>query len=258
MAAPRILDRNDRFRLRLARSSDPTPKSAKAKIPAVSTRGATVRGAMLKSAPRWHQRVTVKITYRDRFGNSSRAGEAFARSLDRQALYITRDDAGARADGVEPVPAFDAKNDSVDGRATVEQWQADRRYWKVIVSPENGNGIKDFRGYTREVMAAIEKDLLTAEELKKGGRLEWVASIHDDTDHRHSHVMLRGRIEDRDLMLNKAYLSHGIRARAAEVATRHLGYRMASDGPAVPDTDGIKTQRHQERDTARFSQGISL
>jgi hypothetical protein len=261
MARPRILGREDRFRLRLVRSSDVKPKGAKAaklRASSISTRGQTVRGSMLKPTPRWHQRVTVKIKYRERFGVGPKADKSYSAALTRQVKYNTRTDAKAKAEGVDPVPAFDAKHERIDGHFAVREWAEDRRYWKMIISPENGNDMKDFLGFVRETMAAVERDVLTDDEIKKGERLEWVGAIHNDTDHRHAHVILRGRIGDRDLTLNKAYLSHGVRARASEIATQHLGYRTAMDGPAVPDvdTESVAKQQQQERDTGRSAWGI--
>ena len=248
MPRPRIIGREDRFRLRLMKSADPKPKAAKLKASSISTRGHTVRGEMLKPSPRWHQRVTVKVKYRERYGSGPKADQSYAAALKRQVAYNTRTDSKARAEGSEPIPAFNAKHERIDGNFAVREWAEDRRYWKMIISPERGNDMKDFLGFVRETMAAVERDVLTEDELKKGEHLEWVGAIHNDTDHRHAHVILRGRIGDRDLTLNKAYLSHGIRARAAEVATQHLGYRMGHEGPAVPDIDfdGGTEKKHQQ------------
>jgi hypothetical protein len=258
MPRPRIIGREDRFRLRLMKSADPKPKAAKAKVSSITTRGHTIRGSMLKPSPRWHQRVTVKIKYRERYGVGPAADKSYAAALKRQVAYNTRTDSKAKAEGGEPVPAFNAKHERIDAQFAVQEWSEDRRYWKLIISPEQGNDMKHFLGYVREVMGAVERDVLTEDELKKGERLEWVGAIHNDTDHRHAHVILRGRIGDRDLTLNKAYLSHGIRARASEIATKHLGYRMSNDGPSVPDidTDSTATRRQQERDTGRSTWGI--
>lgn len=248
MARPQILGREDRFRLRIRRSGDPKPKVTKQpKVGAVSTRGHTVRGSMLRPTPRWHQRVTVKVKYRERYGAGPKADRAYAKALAQQVAYNTRTDTKARAEGVHPVPAFDATRERINAHESVKEWGEDRRYWKMIISPERGNDMKDFLGYTREVMSAVERDVLTEDELKKGQRLEWVGAIHNDTDHRHAHIILRGRLGNRDLTLSKAYLSHGIRARASEIATRHLGYRMGHDGPAVVgDPDGLQ-QNHQHQ-----------
>jgi len=65
-------------------------------------------------------------------------------------------------------------------------------------------------------MAEAERDL--------GTRLEWVAANHYDTDHPHAHVVLRGKtMWGEDLVIPRAYMSHGLRRRASEVLTRELG-----------------------------------
>jgi hypothetical protein len=258
MTKPRIFSREDRLRVRLRRSADPKPKGdrivKRPKVSSVATRGHTVRGSMLRPTPRWHQRVTVKIKYRERFGAGPKADKAYAKALAQQVAYNTRTDTKAKAEGVEPVPAFDATRERIDAYGAVRAWGEDRRYWKMIISPERGNDMKDFLGYMREVMAAVERDVLTDDELKRGERLQWVGAIHTDTDHRHAHVILRGRIGGRDLTLNKAYLSHGIRARASEIATQHLGYRTGHETPSRsvdPDSARQKQQQQKERDTGR-------
>src|SRR3954452_20630776 len=116
----------------------------------ITTRGQTVRGSMLKPVPRWHQRVTVKIKYRERYGVGEKADKSYARALSRQVAYNTRTDAKAKAEGVEPVPAFNAKHERIDANFAVREWAEDRRYWKLIISPERGNDMKDFLGYVRE------------------------------------------------------------------------------------------------------------
>jgi hypothetical protein len=58
----------------------------------------------------------------------------------------------------------------------------------------------------------------------KEPRLEWVAVNHFDTDQPHTHVLVRGRrANGKDLVLPRAYVSHGIRGRAQEQAQLVLG-----------------------------------
>ena len=252
MSRPRIFSRDDRLRVRLRQSADAKPKGARLprpKVSGVATKGSTVRGSMRRPIPKWHQRVTVKIKYRERFGNGPRADKSYSRALARQVGYNTRTHAEAKVEGVSPLDSFDAKHDRIsptEAREAVLEWGGDRRYWKMIISPERGNDMKDFLSYVREVMAAIERDVLTAEEIKAGERLPYLATIHDDTDHKHAHVIFRGRIGDRDLSLNKAYLSHGIRARASEIATKHLGYRLG-DGRVSADTGSDPADEQQQK-----------
>ena len=67
-------------------------------------------------------------------------------------------------------------------------------------------------------MAQVERDL--------GTRLEWVATDHWDTDNPHIHILLRGKDEaGEDLVIAGDYIAHGMRYRAAELATRWLGPR---------------------------------
>ena len=74
--------------------------------------------------------------------------------------------------------------------------------------------------YTRDVLKRAQQDLRTP--------LSWVAVAHHNTDHPHVHVVLRGRTADgKDLVIPRDYLAEGLRRRAAEVATEHLGPRTA-------------------------------
>jgi len=67
-------------------------------------------------------------------------------------------------------------------------------------------------------------------EMDLGTKLEWVATMHDNTEFSHVHVALRGiRDDGRALRLDRAYIQHGIRANAQDAATAQLGYRTALD-----------------------------
>jgi len=63
-------------------------------------------------------------------------------------------------------------------------------------------------------------------EADLGTHLEWVAVDHWDTANPHTHVVLRG-VDDvgRDLVIDREYLSHGMRRRACELASEWLGPR---------------------------------
>lgn len=88
---------------------------------------------------------------------------------------------------------------------------------ELIVSPEHGDRIEDFPAYAREVMGRVAKDLGEPE-------LSWIATAHFDTDQPHAHILVRGRRGDgRDLVIPRAYVGYGIRARAQEVAQERLG-----------------------------------
>jgi type IV secretory pathway VirD2 relaxase len=76
----------------------------------------------------------------------------------------------------------------------------------------------DLRGFTRDLMRQMEKDLDT--------RLDWIAVDHHNTGHPHTHIIVRGVTGDGKI-LNIAgdYIAHGIRHRAGELVTLELGHQ---------------------------------
>jgi type IV secretory pathway VirD2 relaxase len=163
------------------------------------------------------QRVIVKTLV-----SRHKAGKAKG-SLTRHAGYLGRD--SASADGKLGV-FYDASREGVAGRQEVANWAEDRHHFRVIISPERGSDIPDMTAYVRQVMARVEKDLASVGAIEKGTKLEWIAINHHNTDNPHAHVVLRGRQENgKDLVIPRAYLAHGMRGRASEVATELLGER---------------------------------
>ena len=128
--------------------------------------------------------------------------------LEREG--VTRD--GARAN------MFDAGSGTADIGAFAERCADDRHHFRFIVSPEDAGEMEDLRAFTRELLADAERDL--------GTRLDWVAVNHWNTDNPHIHVLVRGRADDgQDLVISRAYISHGFRDRAEERVTLELGPR---------------------------------
>jgi type IV secretory pathway VirD2 relaxase len=163
------------------------------------------------------QRVIVKTLI-----SRHKSGKAKG-SLMRHASYLGRD--SASADG-KPGVFYDASREGVSARQEVAEWASDRHHFRVIISPERGSDIPDMTAYVREVMARVEKDLVAAGAIEKDTKLEWIAINHHNTDNPHAHVVLRGRQENgKDLVISRAYLAHGMRGRASEVATELLGER---------------------------------
>lgn len=133
--------------------------------------------------------------------------------------YLQRD--GVTREGT-PGDLYDAQHDKADGRALLERSAGDRHQFRFIVSAEDGIEYPDLKHLTRRLMAQMEKDL--------GTRLQWVAVDHYNTGHPHTHIVLRGRDEWRkDLIIAPAYLSHGMRERAAELVTIDLGPRSDAE-----------------------------
>lgn len=159
------------------------------------------------------QRATVKTTV-----VAAAKAKAHARYLQKEAAGL---------DGAD-VQGFTATADKADLTAVVKGWSEDRHYFQIILSPEHG-GRLDMVRYTRSVAARWERDLETS--------LTWVAVLHYDTKHPHAHVMLRGRDDrDGDLVIDRGYIRHGMRARAMEAATQALGPRSVREIAAVLET----------------------
>ncbi|MBI1302071.1 MAG: DUF3363 domain-containing protein [Alphaproteobacteria bacterium] len=173
------------------------------------------------------QRVVVKINVvknKARKINSAMNGGRVSvggsgANLAAHIGYISRSGAG---EGEEKAVLFDALEEGIDGKAFFERSRDDRHHFRVIISPENGSEIEDFREYVREVMTRAEKDL--------GTSLDWVSAVHYDTDDIHAHVVIRGR-NDRgeDLVIARDYIAFGMRGRAQEVATELLGERSIDE-----------------------------
>jgi len=156
------------------------------------------------------QRVIVKALVSRHVGQGLTRGKALAAHV----RYLSRD--GASLEG-EAAPFFDQSSDAVDGASRTEAGAEHRHHFRFIVSPEHGDRIADLRDYTRDVMKRVCADLGEPD-------LPWMAVCHHDTDQPHAHIVMPGRRSDgRDLVIPRAYVAYGFRARAQEVAQERLG-----------------------------------
>jgi hypothetical protein len=177
-------------------------------------------------------RLTFGVHDAPRTGRGGNAG--FARRVIVKARIVRLDAAGLRRqaahlayiqrDGVakdaSPARLYDARSDEADGKAFAERSEGDRHQFRFIVSPEDGRALADLKPFVRDLMREAERDL--------GTRLEWVAADHYDTGHPHAHVVVRGRTDQgEDLVIPRAYITHGLRRRASELVTRELGPETA-------------------------------
>ena len=127
---------------------------------------------------------------------------------------ITRDEEKARLFGPE--------TEEADPGAFTERCQDDRHHFRFIVSPEDAVDLTDLKGFTRELVGQMERDLDT--------RLDWVAVDHWNTRQPHVHVIMRGVADDgRDLVISRDYIKEGMRARAQDLVTQELGLRSDLD-----------------------------
>jgi type IV secretory pathway VirD2 relaxase len=138
-----------------------------------------------------------------------------SRAVDAHLRYLERD--GVTRDG-ERGKAYSAFENEADGKAFVERGREDRHQFRFIVAPEDATEMADLRGFTRDLMRQMELDLAT--------RLDWIAVDHHNTGHAHTHVIVRGVLDDgRILNIAGDYIAHGIRHRASELVTRELGHQ---------------------------------
>lgn len=102
------------------------------------------------------------------------------------------------------------------------EWQSSRdpRLFKLILSPEFGERL-ELRQFTRDFMARLEERI--------GAPLEWVAVVHNNTEHPHVHVALRGVAAGQQLRLDRNLIRSGMREEAERLCTRALGYRTSAD-----------------------------
>jgi type IV secretory pathway VirD2 relaxase len=126
--------------------------------------------------------------------------------------YLERD--GVTRDG-ERGRAYSAFENEADGKAFVERGREDRHQFRFIVAPEDSAEMADLRGFTRDLMRQMELDLAT--------RLDWIAVDHHNTGHPHTHIIIRGVLDD-GRILNIATTAHGIRHWQANWS-RELGHQ---------------------------------
>ena len=133
--------------------------------------------------------------------------------------YLRRE--GVARDG-EKARVFGPETDNADVKEFTERCEDDRHHFRFIVSPEDASEMADLKGFARDLMSQVEKDL--------GTKLDWVGVDHWNTDNPHVHIILRGRADDaKDLVIARDYISEGMRARAQDLVTQELGPRTDRD-----------------------------
>jgi type IV secretory pathway VirD2 relaxase len=168
------------------------------------------------------RRVVVKarvVKLAPRHGSRGPRARGVSRAADAHLRYLERD--GVTRDG-EQGRAYSAFENEADGRAFIERGRDDRHQFRLIVAPEDSVELDDLRGFTRDLMRRIEQDL--------GTKLDWVAVDHHNTGHSHTHIIVRGVLDDgRILNIAGDYIAHGIRHRASELVTLELGPQTEID-----------------------------
>nr|WP_245159379.1 DUF3363 domain-containing protein [Brevundimonas intermedia] len=136
-------------------------------------------------------------------------------SLKACVRYFGRE--GAGEEGARAA-FFGPHEDRPDAKAEVDRWADDRRHYRIVVNPEDGQELADVRQFARRMMKQVAIDT--------GTPLEWLAVTHYDTGRPHLHIILRGvRDDGRDLVFSRGYAAQGLRSRCEALATEILGPR---------------------------------
>jgi type IV secretory pathway VirD2 relaxase len=153
-------------------------------------------------------------------------------TLGAHLSYLRRE--GVTRDG-EKARLFGPGTDDADVKGFTERCEDDRHHFRFIVSPEDAAEMSDLKGFARDLMSQVEKDL--------GTKLDWVGVDHWNTDNPHVHIILRGRADDgKDLVIARDYISEGMRARTQNLVTQELGPRTDLDIRRSLDSQ-IKAER---------------
>jgi type IV secretory pathway VirD2 relaxase len=192
-----------------------------AKVVASFSRESGSGGWQQDSAGRFRARrvvVKARVVRLNPQGRGARAPKmrtTVSKAVDAHLRYLERD--GVTRDG-ERGKAYSAFENEADGKAFVERGREDRHQFRFIVAPEDSAEMADQRRFTRDLMRQMELDLAT--------RLDWIAVDHHNTGHPHTHIIIRGVLDDgRILNIAGDYIAHGVRHRANELVTRELGHQ---------------------------------
>jgi hypothetical protein len=190
----------------------------------------------------FNQRVAVRVTY---CGNTNRG------QWKAHGKYVARE--SATQGGKATAAGFNGTDQGLDILTTVDNWQraGDERLFKIIVSPEFADHL-DLRRHTRAMMLRMELDLAT--------QLQWIATVHHNTEHPHVHIAVRA-VDDKGapLRLPREYIRSGLRSRAEEVATEAVGYRSTADAQEAQRRETLQNRfTSLDRILQRSNDGSSL
>ena len=145
----------------------------------------------------------------------------------------------------EDSKAFNEKRDDLTKEDLKEQFRNDAVF-KIMISPENPEVLSE--DYIRKIVSVIESH--TKHKLK------WAAVFHDNTEHPHAHIIISrtsgdGLSWDDPLVLDRNFISHGLRESCQKIATRKLG-RKSREEYKIPFISSI-----DEKGLARIDHVIS-
>lgn len=204
--------------LQVSRRAGYTPLGRRTSGRGTGHLGRGKRAALQQHRSPFQRRVIIKARVVRHRGARFRSAP-----LARHISYLERD--GVTRDGSDG-QMFDAGSDQADGEAFAGRCEDDRHHFRFIVSPEDANEMADLRAFTREMMEDMASDL----DIPSDTGLDWVAVDHWNTDNPHIHILVRGVASDgKDLVIDRSYISEGLRARAEQRVTVELGPRSERD-----------------------------
>ena len=187
-----------------AASVEAVARGRGAKVVALFPRADGNGGWQRDSAGRFRARrvvVKARVVRLNSQGRGARAPKmrtTVSKAVGAHLRYLERD--GVTRDG-ERGKAYSTFENEADGNAFVERGRGDRHQFRFIVAPEDATEMADLRGFTRDLMRQMELDLAT--------RLDWIAVDHHNTGHPHTHVIVRGVLDDgRILNIAADYIAH--------------------------------------------------
>ncbi len=208
---------SDEFRPRLgriARDNAAPSQSLASQLRRVGKSGSSLRRRSAPKLQGWQG--TRRAIIKARVVRLSGKGLALQRA---HLGYLQREGAGEHGDRAA---FYNGTSDGVDGKDWLKAGAEDRHHFRFIVSAEDVEQLSDLKPFIRSLVREMEADL--------GTQLNWIAVDHHNTDHPHSHIMVRGvRGDGRDLVIERDYISSGIRARAGLILARELGLETAEE-----------------------------
>ena len=206
-----------------------------------SSRGGNVKGSGIgssKTSP-FQRRAVVNV----RYSNAKTPG-----GWKAHGTYVERESAKGRE--AEDAEQYGAGNDvqapspdrlglaeehSMDSLAANWQKAGDQRIFKIIISPEDSD--VNFQRTASDMVARIEQHT--------GALVEWAGVVHRNTDHPHTHLILRGKLPSGEaLQLPPMLIRKGLRETVQTSLTRQLGPRTMED---------IKRQKQVELTATRVT-----
>jgi len=161
-----------------------------------------------------HRRVTVEARIVRHSGSRFTAAP-----LAQHLTYLKRD--GVTRDGND-AELFGSGDEPIDGGAFAEGCADDRHHFRFIVSPEDAAELADVSDLHPRTDDRYGKGSRHWSRLGRGRPLEHRQSPHP-------HFGARRADDGRDLVIDRSYISEGMRARAEQRVKLELGVRTERD-----------------------------